>query len=374
MNAPLSRKELLREFAHVGQIMADHVKEKQRDTAISTRVCYSPGMPFAPRFLTAFSFALIVGVANGIPSAFAQPAETIEVERRDTARRYFDKGEQAYAGRDYVLAAKAFEDAFRLVPHHAALWNCARSWHRADEKPRAANGYAKYLRLAPADAPDRHEASVALAELANELGRIEIVAGEFEIVRVDDVVVDEAIVYVHPGGHVIEGQTGDKKIRLTQDIEKGAVRSVALVATETPQSIEVGPEPEKKTVITPSLAIPPKVVPKAAPKRSSNWFGPAAIVAGGATIVTSSLLVWSGIDTLAARDQFDVAPTADKLADGKSKQLRTNLFVGATVTSAIATGVFLSLWKWNGSTMNSGVTVLPPVFGLPMQVGAMGRF
>jgi hypothetical protein len=337
-------------------------------------VCYSAGMPLAARFLTTLGFALIVGVANGNSVAFAQATETIEVDRRDAARRFFEKGEQAYAVHDYVLAAKAFEEAFRIVPHHAALWNCARSWHRADEKSRAANGYAKYLQVAPADAPDRDEATAALAELANELGRLDIVAGEFEIVRVDDVVVNATIVYVYPGTHVIEGQTGDKKVRLTQDIEKGTVRSVALVVTETVHSVETEPKSEIKPVITRQTAFAPNAARKSNPKSASNWFGPATIAAGGATVVTSSLLLWSGLDTLAARDQFDIAPTADKLADGKSKQLRTNLFIGATVTSAITTGVFFSLWKWNGPTMNSAVTVLPPVFGLPMQVGAIGRF
>lgn len=354
--------------------MADRAATVQRDAAISIQVCYSSGMPFALRFLTIFGITLIVGVASGIPCAYAQPGDTIEIERRDAARRLFEQGEQAYAAHDYVLAAKAFEDAFRIVPHHAAMWNAARSAHRAGDGARAANGYAKYLHIAPADAPDRDEATAALAELANELGRIDIVAGEFEVVQVDGLAVDERSVYVHPGGHVIEGQTGEKKIKITQDIEKGAVRSVALVETETPLVIESAPAVEKESKVVRPAPIGTTIRSNPAPRRTLNWFGPAAIVAGGATLATSLLLIWSGIDTLSAREQFDLAPSSEKLAEGKDKQLRTNLFLGATVTSAIATGIFASLWKMNGSPSNSAVTVLPPAFGLPMQVVAIGRF
>jgi hypothetical protein len=372
IDAVLSCEELQCKFKHIGQSMAEHLVVLQRDAAILAQMCYSPGMHFAPRFLAAFSFALIVGVANGIPCAYAQPDDTIEIERRNAARQLFEKGEQAYQEHDYVLAAKAFDDAFRIAPHHAALWNGARSWHRAGEKTRAANGYAKYLKLAPADAPDRDEAIAALATLAAQLGRLDIFAEGFEIIRVNDEVVEGNSIYVNPGVHVIEGQTGDKRIKRTQDIEAGVVRSVALVEEEPAPKSEPSPTLAPMTRQPRSL---PSVTPANLPiKRSSNWFGPVAIVAGGATITTASLLVWSGIDTLSAREKFDADPTTENLAAGRDKQLRTNIFLGATVTSAIATGIFGSLWRWNGSGTNSAVTVLPPAFGLPMQVVATGRF
>jgi hypothetical protein len=85
-------------------------------------------------------------------------------------------------------------------------------------------------------------------------------------------------------------------------------------------------------------------------------------------------VLWSGMDTLSAREEFDATPTADKLATGKDKQLRTNLLLGATIASGMATGVFLSLWKWNGSTISSAVTVLPPVMGIPTQISVTGSF
>jgi tetratricopeptide (TPR) repeat protein len=330
-------------------------------------------MYFARRCVA--TIGVILCASSAISSANGQEAEAQSTERRGAARSYFEQGERAYEARDYVLAAKAFDEAYRAMPHYAPLWNAARSWERAGEQTRAANAYAKYLRSAPADAPDRDAAMAALGALAERLGRIEVYAAEIDVVRIDDEVLDGTSVYVHPGMHVVEGQSKDTKIRRTDMIEAGTVRSVALVednkmdeidsSISAPVVKELARPPRKSTASSPMIF---------APNRGPVWFGPAAIVAGGMTIASASLVLWSGMDTLSARKEFDAAPTADKLAAGKDKQLRTNLLLGATIASGMATGVFLSLWKWNGSTKSSALTVLPPVMGLPTQIVFAGSF
>lgn len=319
-------------------------------------------------------FAFGVWASNTIPCAHAQQSEANADERRDSARHHFEQGERAYEAHDYVLAAKAFDQAYRIVPHHASLWNCARSWERAREYARAANAYAKYLRDAPADAPDRDAATTALATLAEMLGRIDVHAAEMEIIRVDDELLEGTSVYVNPGTHIIEGQTGESKTRRTEVIERGTVRSVALIIEKKKDVVEV---PLVVPIVKASSnALPVQSAPFSTlgPNRTTNYYGPASIVAGGMTVVSASLLLWSGLDTLAARNDFDAAPTADKLAAGKDKQLRTNLFVGSTVTLGITTGVLFSLWKWKGSKSNSALIMLPPVWGLPAQLVATGSF
>jgi hypothetical protein len=157
-------------------------------------------------------------------------------------------------------------------------------------------------------------------------------------------------------------------------VEAGSVRSVALVDNMTAEVVD---SPKGAVAVHDVLGTSPSqsaTLPLISTKRGPNWFGPAAIVAGGITIASASLVLWSGIDTLSARKLFDASPTADKLAMGKDKQLRTNLFLGALITSGMATGVFVSLWKWNGSTVNSALTVLPPVMGLPTQISFSGSF
>lgn len=353
--------------------MAEHEDDLQRCAAILVRMCYLGGMPFAHRRVTTKVLAVIFCASTAIPGAYAQPTEGRASDSRDAARRSFEKGEQAYEAHDYVLAAQAFDEAFRIAPHYAPLWNAARSWERAGESARAANAYAKYLRLAPSDAPDRDAATKALATLAEKLGRIELHAPGMNVVRVNDEVLDGTSVYVHPGMHVIEGQTSDRTIRRTEMIEAGSVRSVALV--------EVKPEEPVATPLMVPTPVPIASVSSHAPKvqpvrltPTPQRFGPAAIVAGGLTVVSSSLLVWSGIDTLSARAAFDAAPTTDKLEAGHDKQLRTNILIGTTITAGLATGVLLSLWKWDGPTMRAAVKIAPPVLGSPLHIGVTGSF
>ena len=73
------------------------------------------------------------------------------------------------------------------------------------------------------------------------------------------------------------------------------------------------------------------------------------VVAGGA--VTAGLLamtVWSGLDTVAFKERFDQEQSRDNLDKGNSKQLRTNILIGATAGAAALTtitAVFLLDWK-----------------------------
>jgi tetratricopeptide (TPR) repeat protein len=322
-------------------------------------------------------FAVIVCGALPVASANADDSETISSERRDAARRSFEQGEQAYNAGDFVQAAKSFDEAYHLAPHYAPLWNAARSWDRAGEQTRAANAYARYLRAAPADAPDRDAATQALAVLASKLGRIEVYATGADIVRVDDELLEGTSVYVHPGMHVVEGQMGTVLVRRTEMLEAGSVRSVALV--EEPAKVE-----------TDALALAPVTRQNAPPtslqsplgrangplpsNQSRRWLGPAAIVAGGATVVTGALVLWSGLDTLSAREDFDAAPTHDKLAIGKDKQLRTNVLLGSMAGSGVIAGALASWWLWGEPNRKSALIVMPPVAGMPMNFVLAGSF
>ncbi len=353
--------------------MAYPATGRSTTAGISKHVWYHRGMSFARQCVA--TIGIIICASGAISSANAQETEAVSSEKRDTARRFFEQGERAYVARDYVLAAKSFGEAYRVAPHYASLWNVARSWEHAGEPTRAANAYAQYLHAAPANAPDRDVAMAALAALAERLGRIEVFAAGVDGVRIDDELLDGLSVYVHPGMHVIEGQLGETRIRRTEMVEAGSVRSVALV--EDKKRDEIAP-PQNAPMVKQtdrSSRTPTEVAPLiSVPNRASAWAGPTAIVAGGITVAAASLVLWSGIDTLSARNEFDAAPTADKLAAGKDKQLRTNLLLGAMVVSGMSTGVFLSVWKWNGSTVRSAVTVLPPVMSLPAQISVSGSF
>lgn len=280
------------------------------------------------------------------------PKASLEAGQKQTALKLFEEAEAAYRNGDFIRAAEMFEEAYRQTPHPAPLWNAARAWSHAGELTAAANAYAKYLREAPADALDRDAAQSELALLKQKLGLVEIYTKDAEDVRLDDKPVDSRSLYVSPGKHVLEGRVKGTMLRQTESIEAGATRSMILVE----------PEGEKPSPKPPPLA--PKnthiLVAKEKPPQGT-WALPTLLTAGAATTVSITLLAWSGFDTLAARRDFDEAPTDDKLLDGKDKQLRTNVLLGISVGLGAATAGIFSYWIGKPSAAKRPSLALAPM-------------
>jgi tetratricopeptide (TPR) repeat protein len=253
---------------------------------------------------------------------------------------------------DFPQAAELFEKAYQRAPHHSALWNAARSWQRAGEIARAANLYARYLREAPANAPDRNSATAALQKLSTKLARLEIHATEVDGITVDGEPAADRTVYVTPGAHVIEGKAGDRPVRQNQRVEAGAVVSVALVAPPVASS-----------------APAPRPPPPAPEPRSSKWSPTVVYVGGAVTLALAGVTTWSGLNTLSQKDAFDAAPTQANLDEGHARQTRTNVLLGCSLGAAALTGlaaIWLVDWKSSKSKESAGVTA--GVTGTTLQV------
>jgi len=66
-----------------------------------------------------------------------------------------------------------------------------------------------------------------------------------------------------------------------------------------------------------------------------------------ATAVVGGLALWSGLDTLSARDRYVDTPTEAGYHDGVSKEKRTNWLIGGTAVLGAATlglGLFVTRW------------------------------
>jgi tetratricopeptide (TPR) repeat protein len=262
--------------------------------------------------------ALALTALHVAAPAIAQepPTQAVSPENKKAAAKSFAEGQKAFKKGDYRHAAESFDKAYELAPHHAPLWNSARAWHRADERARAANLYAKYLREAPPNARDRNSATEALSELKGQLARLEIHAPDLEDVRVDGEAVEGLSVYVTPGEHVIEARKGDRTVRQRQTVAAGAVVSTALV-------------------VPPDQPPPPPPPP---PPKETGWSPWVVVAGGGLTAVGLGLTIWSGADTLSQKDTFDAARTQENLDAGRSKQTRTNVLLGVTIGVAALTG------------------------------------
>lgn len=256
------------------------------------------------------------------------------------AARQFVEGQKAFTAGDYRRAADLFEGAYKDKPHHSALWNAARSWQRAGEEVRAANLYARFLLEAPANAPDRDQANVAVKELATRLGRIEAhAASGASNLRLDGQPVDAPVVYVAVGEHLAEADSAGGPVRKVVRVDRGQAVSVTLEPAPPP-----GSEPKP-----PPVVVPPSPPPKPLP--------PFVFFAGaGLSLVAGGLSVASGLDTVDKRDAFLGDPTQARLDAGFESQSRTNVVIGVTaglvvVTAAI--GVFFTEWRGRGKAVGT---------------------
>jgi len=317
-------------------------------------------------------------VAQG--AAEAQAGATATAEDRKQAAKDFAEGDRAFKDGDYRHAAESYERAYHRVPHYSALWNAARSWDHAGEPARAANLYSRYLREAPPRARDRNSAQRLLRSLSNRLARLEIHTTDVTDVRVDDTPVDAPSVYVTPGTHVVEGKTSDGTVvRQSSDVQSGDVVSVSLVPAAAGTTASATPSPAPSSAAAPAPAAaqsgptPPTTTDDAQAEQppsssSSRRWSPVFVYFGGAvTLALGGITIWSGLDTLQQKDTFDKNPTQANLDSGKTKQVRTNVLIGATAAVGVVTAVtalFLIDWKGDRNRENK------PDASPSVQVGA----
>jgi hypothetical protein len=285
--------------------------------------------------LTLVALAMAIAIVLAPATSGASGNRPADGDR--SAARHFADGQKAFAAGDYPHAADEFEAAYRDKPHHAPLWNAARSWQRAGEDIRAANLYARYLREAPPDAPDRDQATSALRGLTGRMGRIEPHASGVEKLRLDGKAVDAPVVYVAPGEHVAEADDAGKPVRKVVSVRAGEQVSVTLA-----------PAPKAEPLVG-----PPRGTEPSESSSSKKPLTPVVIVVGAAlTAVAGGLSVASGLDTIAKRNAFPGDPTQDHLDAAFASQTRTNVLIGTTVGLGVVTAVlavFFTDWSGSGS-------------------------
>lgn len=256
-----------------------------------------------------------------------------------TAARHFADGQKAFTAGDYAHAGDEFEAAYRDKPHHAPLWNAARSWQRAGEDVRAANLYARYLREAPPDAPDRDQATTALRGLTGRMGRIEPHASGVDKLRLDGKPVDAPVVYVAPGEHVAEADDHGKTVRKVVTVRAGEQTSVTLA-------------PVRETAPAEPLVGPPRDVRDdgGALVGSRRPLPPVVVVVGVVlTAVAGGVTVASGLDTISKRNAFPSEPTQARLDAAFASQTRTNVLIVTTVGLGVVTAVLAAFFTdWSG--------------------------
>ncbi len=272
------------------------------------------------------AWPVVVGIALVLaPSARLRADEPPAKSARDEASALFSEGEQAFARGDYRYAAERFERAYRTAPHPGALWNAARARQEAGELARAANLFERFLAEAPPGSRDRDQATQFLKEASAKLGRFELRGSSLAALSVDGEPVAEGPLWVNPGSHEIAGKHGSQDVRRTESVRAGETVEVSLAPPAAPPRAAEAPESRQTKPLGPGIF----------------WTGV------GLTALAGAATVWSGLDTHAARNDFDEAPTEEKLDAGQAKQTRTNVLLAVSLGLGALTGlggVFLVEW------------------------------
>lgn len=265
-------------------------------------------------------------------------------------RYHFEVGAKAFEAGDFKQAASEFQAALEQRPHAVIRFNLALSLARLGH-PKAAIELLAAVQsdpevdkaLAERAAKERRSAEEALARVTVRLRdpRVESVELDGAPVLLDS----GGELALDPGPHQVRVTSGSSVV-LDQEVELSPGERVELRVGERSRRIDV--------VVVPEAAPPPpKPVAPSRPRPepphaplSPTWF----YVGAGATLVLTGLTVWSGLDTEHAYDAYQrdlphlTQPQADqRVKNGHSRELRTNLLLAGSLTFAAGTAV-VGLW------------------------------
>jgi hypothetical protein len=256
------------------------------------------------------------------------------------AARAFEAGLRAQLSRDYATAAARFELADRLAPSAPALRSAIRNFEAADNLAHAATLAARALERYASDADTRRLAESVLSRARAQLADLKVRCAAPCQLAVDGRPIDPLPsltqnVYLEPGDHdVLASYDGGRRTSRSLRLSAGATAELSLAPSEISS-----PSPRRRGV-------------------SPIYVGAGAAV----TIALAATLIWSGVDTLAARDQYVQHPTEAGYRDGAGRETRTNALIGClSVVGAttVALAVFTDWRRVLGSRRASVARWIP---------------
>jgi len=288
------------------------------------------------------SLAIPVALPPVVPQALAG---TVSPKDKKKAAARFKEAEALFQKHAYAEAAQAFEEANSIAPHPSVLLNAINAWSLAGQPARAAALSQKLIDDGQTDDKSKEEARSKLADLQGKIGRLNIRGAQLKQLTLDGKAIEPGEVIVDPGDHQIEAEVDGHPVRRKVSVVAGSSQQILLdapaAAATAPATTAPAPSATSETPVEAKKGLPPAVV----------------YVGGAITLGLLGATIWSGLDTVKARDEFDQKATkteADKEA-GIAKQTRTNVFIGATaVVGLLTTGVALFATDWSGGKKKEG--------------------
>jgi hypothetical protein len=324
-------------------------------------------------------YILILAVVSVKSTASAQDAR-----QRQAAAEAYDRGTAAYLEGSYAEAAQWFETANRMAPAAPALMQAIRAHEHADNHVRAATLAIELQHTYEGEQQATDYARNVLSANAPKLLLIQVTCDEDCKLDVDGKLQEYLSFFDTPGQpHVLTAtfETGSKTTKVQGDA--GQTRQVTFEAPPPPPTPSIdfrSGATQSQDGSTAGRPLPPLV----------TWIGIGVTGAVLAATIVSAVDMYNGVpnyEDLAAKAQNCRADTAecanlgrqsqDALDKGESRELRTNILIGATAFAAVSTGVialFLTDWSSHDATQNEtlGLRVEPRPGGLATTLE--GRF
>ncbi len=308
-------------------------------------------------------------------------AEAQGTRERQAAAEAFDRGTTAYLAEDFGTAARWFEMANNLAPAAPALLQAIRAYQRAGNDLRAATLALRLVERFPDAGTSVDQAQQALDEVRGRFFLVEVACDEECAVELDGTLQAHPSFFLQPdqthrvgasfaNGNVYEevsGAAGEQRtVRLAAPVERAGQSS-----TQAEPTSEDLPQMESAWTrrAPPEAGAPDRGAPERAAfdrgvsDESDGGIHPAGFLTTLAlTLGAAGALVWSGMDTLSARDAYEAVAAQERrdgaltfpeartlLDEGRTKELRTNVLIGATAGLAVLTVVLAIVTDW-GST------------------------
>lgn len=314
---------------------------------------------------------MIAGVGWLALSALPAGAQEISARDRQAASEAYDRGTSAYLARDYTGAARWFETAHRLAPAAAALVQAVRAYEQIGDDLRIATLGLRLSALYPDDRSAQRAAERALRRAAR-FHRVDVECLGCSV-TLDGALMEHPSFFVQADtDHVVEAafETGTQR----ETVRGGAGEQRTLRFEAPPPPVVAAEDP----VTTPDPD--PIASPVETPTPVASGGGGGGVPVGvtvTATILTAGLggvLIWSGVDTLDGVPAYEANPTEEALADGRSREERTNWLIAGVGVAAAVTVALMIFTDWGGGGGEAEVTPEVAIQADGVVAGLRGRF
>jgi hypothetical protein len=311
---------------------------------------------------------------------FAASLTLTEIGQADVtaAAKAFSEGQQAQVSGDFALAAEKFELAHSILPSAAALRSAARMRMKAGHLATAATHADGLLLVYADDEASVEAAQEILKEAGPQLAHFDVKCSQQCTVSIDG----KAIGGEKRRTHAFYGRPGSRTVQVwfgptiqsekSVEVEAGETLELAFdapaaeaappAATPRPADQNFQKSDAGKQASTPLAGRRSTPAPSTSRGVHAAWFSAGLALTVGAGAATA----WSGMETRDLRERFDAEPTRETYDEGRSAQLRTNIFAAVTAAAGITTLILSMVTDWGEPTAEKPVAIMP--------TGIHGRF